>query len=353
MDMAAVEQDLLLHQVMTGTTRCLIINTPYYVCAASPAHKLEAQHLFCETLHEASFQGVLTEEEMLEVLIENNLWSSEEENELQSAPTRLDALKVDMYQRFINYQSRRMEQAKRMAMRLRKRQVELAMRRHQYDLYTQTGLAQSVKLQYLISRNTKDANHESVNLESQSEWLLREMLVEYNRNRPDESALRKLSQYGRWRMMWASGKQEGRVFGVPSTWFTEEQQNLIAWSKMYDNINEHPEPPPKEVLEDEDLLDGWIILEQKKREKEQRERTGMKSNKPGAQEMFIPAETAEDAKRIEAMNEPGMKFIKRQRMAALKDQKVVGEQHMPDSKQQISLQAAQEFRDRMKNARRR
>lgn len=326
-------------------------NNTYYVCAPSPAHKLEAAYVYAETLYECSFQGVLADEEMAQILIDNGLWSSDEENELQSAPVRLDALKVDMYQRFVGFQSRRVEQARRMLMRLRKRQNELSQRRHQYDLYTQTGLAQAFRLQYLISRNAKDVDYNPVDLESQSEWLLRIILQEYTRNRPDELMIRALAQDGRWRMMWASGKQEGRVFGVPSTWLTDEQQNLIAWSKMYDNINEHPEPPPKEVMEDDDMLDGWIILEQKKREKAQRERTGMK-DKPGAQEMFIPVETAEDAKRVEAMNDTGSAFVKRQRMAALKQHKVVGEQHMPDSRQQISAQAAQQFRERMKQSRR-
>lgn len=334
----------------TGTIRCLVINTPYYVCAASPAHKLEASHVYSETLYECSFTGVLTETDMLEVMMKNGLWSSEEENELQSSSIKLDALKVDMYQRFIGFQSRRMEQARRMASRLRKRQDELSRRRHKYDLYTQTGLAHALKLQYLVSRNTKDANHNPIDLEAESDWMTRAVLEEYSSNRPSELALRKLSQNPRWRMVWASGKQESGVFGVPSVWLTEEQQNLIAWSKMYDNIHEHPEMPSKEVMEDDDLLDGWIILEQKKREKEQRERTGDKQGKPGAQETFIPAETQEDAQRIEGMNDQSMAFVKRQRMAALKNRKVVNEQNMPDSKQTISVQAAQQFRDRMRSA---
>jgi len=337
---------------MAGTTRCLIINTPYYVCAPSPTHKLEASFIYADTLYECSFHGVLTDEEMLQIMIDNGLWSMEEENDLNSAPVRLDALKVEMYQKYVNFQSRRVEQARRMLARLRKRHNTLAHRRHQYDFYTQTGLAQTICLQYLISRNTQDAQHQAVDLEVQADWLLRQILDEYSRNRPGEQALRQLAQYGKWRMIWSSGRQEGRVFGVPSTWLTEEQQNLIAWSKLYDNIGEHTEPPPKEVIADDDLLDGWIILEQKKREKEQRERTGDDKRKPGAQEVYIPAETADDAKRIEAMNEPGMAFIKRQRMATLKKRKVVGEQHMPDSQQTISTQAAQQFRDRMKQTRR-
>ena len=71
------------------------------MCAPSPAHKLEASYVYTETLYDCSFQGILTEAEMLQVMIDNELWSAEEENELQSAPTRLDALKVDMYQRYI------------------------------------------------------------------------------------------------------------------------------------------------------------------------------------------------------------------------------------------------------------
>ena len=286
-------------------------------------------------------------------MIDNDLWSMDEEAELNSAPLRVDALKVEMYQRFAAFKSSRVEQARRMLKRLRIRQSVLARRRHAYDLYTQKGLAGTFKLQYLIAKNVKGVDADVIDLESQPEWILRRVVEEYMHGRPTERDLRHLSKYSAWRMIWASGRQEGRVFGVPSTWLTDEQQNLIAWSKLQDNIQEHPEPPPKEVLEDDDMLDGWIIVEQKKREKEQRERAGDdKSRKSGAQEMFIPADSKEDAKRIESMNESSAAFVKRQRMATLKQHKVVGEQHMPDSKQQISTQAAQQFRDKMRQTRR-
>ena len=229
----------------------------------------------------------------------------------------------------------------------------MALRRHAYDFYTRVGLARTIQLQYLISRNTTDVNQQPVDLEIQTDWLVRRLLEVYSGSRPDELVLRALAQYSVWRMIWSSGRQEGRVFGVPSTWLTEEQQNLIAWSKLYDNINEHPEPPNKEVVADDDMLDGWIILEQKKREKQQSERVGTtNSPKSGAQEVYVMAETPEDARRVEAMNDSTAAFLKRQRMAALKSKKVVSEQHMPDSQQQISVQAAQQFRDKMKTSRR-
>ena len=332
-------------------TRCVIIGTPYYVCAPSPAHRLEAEGLHSETLWECSFQGVLTNEEMLQVLLDNKLWTMEEEAELNSTPQRLDAVKVDLYSRHVAFQSRRVDQCRKMLARMRKRQRELTRRRHQYDMFTQEGLAQTARMQYLVERSTRDQHNEPVDL-SNTLWLLDRLLEEYTRNRPDEHDLRGLSRNPKWRMIWSSGRQEGRVFGVPSTSLTDEQQTLIAWSKLYDNVNEHMEPPPQEVIDDDDMLDGWIILEQKKREKEQRERAqGSGKGKPGAQEMYIVAETPEDAKRIEQMNDASAAFMKRQRMAVLKKGGVVGEQHMPDSKQTISLQAAQQFRDRVRQSR--
>jgi len=340
----------LLYQVMTGRTRCVVMDTPYYVCPPSPAQRLEASFIYDNTIYECSFQGILTNEQMLEVMIDNNLWSMEEETELNSAPTRMDALKVEMYSKHAAFQSRRVEQARRMLERLRRRVDDLSARRHMYDLYTCSGLATTMQMQYLISCNTRNVAGELIDLESQADWLCTNILETYIRNRPSEQSLRDLSKYGKWRMMWASGHTEHSVFGVPSTWLTEEQQNLIAWSKLYDNVGEHPEPPSKEVLDDDDMLDGWVILQQRKREKEQRERDGGKHG--GAQEVFIPAETAEDAKRIEGMNEAGAAFAKRQRMALLQKQGTVKEQHMPDSKQQISVQAATEFRERMQQARR-
>ncbi len=328
------------------------MDKPYYISAPSPAHKMEAAFEYEDALYECSFHGVLTDEEMLQILLDNHLWTMDEETELNSAPMRIDALKVEMFKRHVSFQSSRVEQTRRIVRRLRKRQAELSVRRHAYDFYTQTGLARTIQMQYLIARNTKDGNQQPVDLETCNDWLLRNLLEAYSSNRPGELELRALAQYHVWRMIWSSGRQEGRVFGVPSTWLTQEQQNLIAWSKLYDNINEHPEPPDKDVVEDDDLLDGWIIVEQKKRENAKREQEGGK-HKSGAQEVYVMADTQDDANRINNMNDASTAFMKRQRAAVLKTKKVVGEQHMPDAKQQMSVQAAQQFRERMQQSSRR
>jgi len=334
---------------VSGRVRCQIIPDVYYVCPPSPANRLEAEFVYRETLNECSFFGVVNSSEMLELIIEHGLWSMDEENELTTMPSRLDALKVEMYQGYIAFKSRRVDQIRKLLAKARERQYGLSSRRHTYDLYTAEGLAESAKLQYLLARNTIDDKEQLVNLEEVSDSLMRALIDIYLQAKPTESDLRSLSQNHRWRMIWSSGRQEGRVFGVPSVWLTDEQQALIAWSKLYDSIQEHPDPPPKEVLEDDDLLDGWVILEQKKREKSKQEGEGHKAGLGGAQEVFIPVDSASDAKRVDDMNATGARFTKKQRMAVLQKRKVVGEQNMPDSQQKMAMQSAQQFRNRMKS----
>ncbi len=341
--------NMILQQVITGKVLCEVLDITYYVCAPSPAYKLQASILYDSTLRECELLGILTPEQMLEIMISNNLWSMDEETELNSTPARLDALKLEMYNRYCNFQSTRVEQVRKTLDAMRQRQGELSRRKHQYDFYTTSGLAEHIRLQFLISKNLVNEEEKKIeDIEERSEFWLSQIMQSYMTNKPDELQLRQLAKYPKWRMIWSSGRQEGRVFGVPSVWLTEEQQAVISWSKLYDNVNEHPESPPDEVIEDDDLLDGWIIAEQNKRTKERKERDKGGRNKRGAQEVFIPAESSEDAKRIEGLNDASEQFVKRQRMAALKKQGQVSEQHMPDSKQQISIQAAQQFRDRLK-----
>jgi len=342
--------ELLLNQVMSGRTRCCLNDKTFFVCPPSPAHKLEASIVYDEALADCSFRGILTEEQMMETLIRNGLWSVEEDSELKSIPIKVDGIKVQMYHDYVNFRSKRVEQNRRVLEKIRKRQTELARKRHKYDLYTDVGLAGAFKLQYLIEKNTVDEDEGRVFVGDISEIFMRKIIEEFMRNSPNDAELRELSKYEKWRLVWSSGRQEGRVFGVPSTWLTEEQQNLIGWSKLYDNVNEHPESPSKDIMDDNDLLDGWIIVEQKKREKDKQEGGGS-GRGGGQQEVFIPAESKEDAERINQMNDAGATLIKKQRAAALKQQGLVNEQHMPDSQQKINMQAAQQFRDRMAKGR--
>ena len=340
------ELDTIFYQILAGKVRCVVDDKVYYVCAATPEQKLEASIAYNNVLWECSFHGVMNREEMAQMMIDNGLWTAEEENELSSMHVRLDALKAEMYGQYATFQSKRVEKTRKMLEKMRQRQSKLSSRKYEYDMYTREGVAELTRLQQLVFANVELNNGQMLPQDYISDGFGRSLLDSYMHNRPNDLQIRELSKTPKWRMLWSSGRQEGRVFGVPSARLTDEQQNIIAWSKLYDNIGESSEPPSKDVMDDDDLLDGWLIVEQKKREKEQKE-GNTKGTKRGAQEVFIPAETPDDARRIEAMNDAGANFTKRQRMALLHKHGTVEEQKMPDSKQAIAMKAAQEFRQRM------
>lgn len=48
---------------------------------------------------------------------------------------------------------------------------------------------------------------------------------------------------------------------------TDEQKSLVGWFKKYKNIYSHHEKPEDWVIEDDDMLDGWLISIQKEDKK--------------------------------------------------------------------------------------
>ena len=103
----------------------------------------------------------------------------------------------------------------------------------------------------------------------------------------------------------------------------------------------------EEVVEDDDLLDGWLILENRKREEERKGGDDDK-NKSGTTEVFVPVDTIEDARRVNALNDANAKLIKRERASRLAQKGVVKEQELPDARQRMAQQMAQQLKQHVK-----
>ena len=91
---------------------------------------------------------------------------------------------------------------------------------------------------------------------------------------------------------------------------------------MYDNVQESMECPGEDVLEDDDLLDGWFILQKKKQERDKlvSEVDNMTQNEKISQseEIFLFTDNKDEADRINQANSIQGQMIKKSRMAQLK-----------------------------------
>jgi len=74
-----------------------------------------------------------------------------------------------------------------------------------------------------------------------------------------QSRIRRIARHPIWRSKWISATKTGsQVFdGTVSSW-DSNKTFLCYWSNFYDNIYSASEPPDDFVVEDDELLDGWL-----------------------------------------------------------------------------------------------
>tara|TARA_B100001769_G_C22105678_1_gene597318 strand:- start:2482 stop:3000 length:519 start_codon:yes stop_codon:yes gene_type:complete len=85
-----------------------------------------------------------------------------------------------------------------------------------------------------------------------------------------DSQIRELARNEPWRSLWSMRESAGIKLFINKDFqeLTNNQKNLIVWSQLYDNIRESMDVPPDEVIEDDDMLDGWFIEQGRKRKRE-------------------------------------------------------------------------------------
>ena len=93
---------------------------------------------------------------------------------------------------------------------------------------------------------------------------------------------------------------------------------------------------------DDDTLDGWLILQRRKREQGDRQRKadGVLTNEriKNSDEVFIVVDSDDDARDVEALNDPHAQAVKAQRLAHLARHGTVHEGEMPDARLAIQMQ---------------
>jgi hypothetical protein len=199
---------------------------------------------------------------------------------------------------------------------------------------------------YIISKCTRYANKivnwKTIDLNAIMNGYYAELL--------DSDTIRMLSRSYPWTSYWPVLKINGRIFENINLTF--EQQTLISWSTMYDRIYESPDCPSEEVISDDDMLDGWLLVQKRQREGERQKqelqkKVGGKLGK--ADDVFLMAETPADAQKIDMLNEPHMVRVKKQRMAEIKSQGgQLLEQQFTDVKMKRTMQLRQAFSQTIK-----
>lgn len=291
-------------------------------------------------------EEMMTEEDVNQWMIENELWTIHDDKREEGLKQDIERLKVEIYNA---RKDRSIVNGIRKYLRAGESQLSSHLnKKYMYHQNTCEGIASTEKLTWIIKNTTYCDN----TLYDFDDISLQYVIDEWQSHFLSEKQSRDLARNDPWKSLWITRENSGTPLfsNPPCTELTFNQKNLLVWSQMYDNIQESLECPDKEVIEDDDMLDGWFIIQSKKREKERLEKefeseTNNEKIK-NASEVFIVSNKDRISK-INDMNDPMSKMIKKQRQVAIEKHGKIEDKDLPDQKQKIHMMATNQMRGKL------
>lgn len=349
-------KDKLITRIISGTIRYKTAHQIITLKPPSPEIRYIAEELYSEALESAENEGLYSEQELMDMLIEEQLWSVTEEDRLIACMKDLDELKLKYFQ--IKFKANERRTIKEALTKVKEEIGKLQNLKHRYDYLTCHGYAASVKMKFLTGMSAHNENGPL--FKSEAEYLdydgslINNLLLHLQENIITESMYRELARTDPWRNIWATRKATFSVFNVAATELTDEQRHLSTWSIVYDNIYESADCPSQSVIEDDDALDGWFITQRKKREdveeQSERERILKDPRLANAHEVYLIAQSPEDVKEINKLNTTAALALRDKRINAVKQKGgTINELEMPDTKQRLLTAFNERYKNRIAN----
>jgi hypothetical protein len=336
------ERELLVARVVAGVVRATVQGVRVEFRRPTRMERLLAEEAYEDAFQEACREGLLSDEELTLYLWEEGLWDDTREKSLREIPKDIEKLKVGLYEHRFN--DKECEPIRHLLGKARAKWLELEQERHAHDHHSAAGYARTVRLQYLVGCSVHRAGTRlfpGTSFLDDATDFVGEAATAWCRAQLTESAFRELARTPPWRPLWQCRDGDG-LFGVPACDYTDEQQQLVAVSQLYDNVREHPECPPDSVIEDDDMFDGWLILERRKREGD-RDRQDIEGSIKdprikNSQEVFRVVGSRKEAERVQNLNTPGARAVVAAREKAIREKGTLAEHELPDVKAKLALE---------------
>lgn len=342
----------ILNRIIQGRLRLRFGDLVLFVYQPSQDIIEESFEIYDMAYEEAYLSGSFVEEERLELLIKNDMWSPIDDKNADKISKDVEELKVQAYKTF--FKKKHLLGIKRSIKKMEHQERTLRSRKSAFEQVTCKGLASYARSAWIIQKTTKDIDG---NLYDFSNVSLSKIMSCSVAEGISTSVYRGIARSSSWRSMWNGSKKRDSVFGKPACDLNSEQINLISYSMMYDNVYESPEAPKEEIIEDDICLDGWFIQQRRKHEKDkaQSQADAMLTNSKiaNSDEIFLMAGDQREASEIFDLNSVGARSVVKQRQQQIKDHKE-GNLHfkeLADVKQTRMINAVNQANSKIKGRR--
>ena len=292
----------ILYRILQGRLRLKLGDLVLYIHEPSLELLEESLDVYDDTYNKSYFSGVPIKSELIEVLVNNNMWTPHDDREADKIDKQIEELKLQALE---NHHIKRKLFAIKNNIRMMERKcAEYRSKKTQLDHTSCEGAATFARSVFLISNTAKTVDGQPY------DWIkytLSYVMDRYNDEQITHSTYRKIARSEPWRTMWLCGKTQSDLFGRPSYRITRDQAALVSFSSMYDNIYESHECPKDTIINDDDCLDGWMIKQRRESEKQkkQNEIDNLTKNPKikNSDEIFVMATEKEDVDAIYGLND--------------------------------------------------
>ena len=322
------------------------------LCVREPdSNIIEESYIAYDEAHKkAYFAGSYVESQILELLMENELWSPFDDQKADELEDKIEELKVAAFKTF--FDKKKLRGIKSSLRHLEEHMIKYKSKKTAWDHLSCEGAAQFARSAWIIENTTfhKDKPYDWC------QYSVSNVMNIYNENRIGAATYRKIARSDPWRMMWSNSKKHGNLFGGPACEMTNDQLALCSYSAMYDSVYESTDSPNEKVVEDDDCLDGWFVVQKRKYEKDKKQREVddlIKNPKiANSQEVFVMASDQQAANEIYDLNNPiGRSIIKSREQQISNSDEQISFQQFHDVKRDINMQRTQEASQSVKGRR--
>ncbi len=341
------ERELFVSRVRSGVYFVEHEGVKLKIVTPTIEEELEMAEGYNKAYEEALADDFMTEDQMLEWMKSRELWGDEDEERIKGLKKDMEKLKVEI---FNNRNKEDLREHIRKYIREGEKQLTKQIdKKHSFSSNTCEGVAMLEKSFDFIKICTYYGGEKYDFKRLSVEFVLHL----FHDKILSEKQTREIARNDPWRSVWMLRDSNSyKLFANNGTELSVDQKNLLVWSRMYDNIQESMDCPDDDVIEDDDLLDGWFIVQRKKREAEKAESdfdnsTGSDKIK-NSEEIFMVPSSDKEAEKIEALNDINSKMVKRQRMATTKEKGEVKASEFPDAQLDLRLKSNQMFKEKFR-----
>lgn len=340
--------ELLLYRMLSGTILFTHKNEQYELKPPTVIIRYQAQIIYDDIINDEKYNEWIRNEDLEYMLVNLGLWTRDTVKIIKDIERKIERTKVDM---FLSVSiSDKLKKLKR-TLSDYKNQLNKIMD-HKNNLFSHTleGYATGIKNEYILCNTLFKNNHRvfpnQISGGQASYIYFNDLVTEVNKQNMGVDSYKVLARSSIWRSYWNCNKDN--IFDKSVCDWTDDQRTLVSVTRMYDNIYDHPECPSDNVIEDDDILDGWMIHQREKNQKakKQSQIDEMNPKLKNAQEVFLMPQSQEEIEEIIGLNSQDSLRRMKEKINYIKAVGSVEDGSLPDVQMDLRNQLSQSLKNR-------